>query len=456
MIFCFISLPNTIFFTAFSTNYSHSCQFTSIFEDFQIPHNRLKIKPMKENQPDKEHTKSKLQEGETEQEGGLSMAPPKFSLSAGAGPIQKKDAGGVVQRQANPTSFPWYGVVQGAAPASLLSSAQIDPNNANAIAQIPLNTRILATGRSGDFLNVEYGGQRGFVHVGNVNELGTGNITHQNASPAQAQQLFTEMAGLQFLTTQGQLAPVPYHYPPDGCYARAHLMMQRLTELGYASEKVFAISRTQGGGAGLHVPTPYGPDTTGQPAVDWWYHVAPIIRVQQADGSTQQMVLDPSMTSGPVTISQWTGMMSGQAFQNLSISQVQNLLQQNNGNFPTGQNITYTVPRDNLFPGQFRDGTHMADANADMESVRGRLSDYALYARGHEVAAAVRGVLSGGNVTASALETTLQRFDPMSRFALAALFPNLITQIGQALNDPAATRRIMQLLGPPPSPNPGP
>lgn len=404
---------------------------------------------MKENQPDKEHSKSKIQEAESEQEGGLSMAPPKFSLSAGEGPIQKKDAGGVVQRQADPTSFPWYGVVQGAAPASLLSSAQIDPNNANAIAQIPLNTRVLANGRSGDFLEVEYSGQRGYVHVSNVNELGTGNITHQFATTAQAQQLFTEMAGLQFLTTRGELAPVPYHYPPDGCYARAHLMMQRLTELGYASEKVFAISRTQGGGAGLHVPTPYGPDTAGQPAVDWWYHVAPIIQVQQADGTTQQMVIDPSMTSGPVTISQWTGMMSGQAFQNLSISQVQNLMQQNNGNFPDGQNITYTVPRDNLFPGQFRDGTQMDDANADMESVRGRLSDYSLQAKGHEVAASVRGVLNSGNVTANAIETAMLQHDQFSRYAMGVLFPQLVDQIRTAINDPTAMRRIEALMAQP-------
>jgi hypothetical protein len=141
---------------------------------------------MKENQPDKQRANPQLEGEEKEQEGGLSMAPPKFSLTSGGGPIQKKDAEGVVQRQADPTAFPWYGVVQGAAAASLLSSAQIDPNNANAIAQIPTTTRILATGRTGDFLNVEYNGQTGFVHRNNVSELGEGVITHQNATEVQA------------------------------------------------------------------------------------------------------------------------------------------------------------------------------------------------------------------------------------------------------------------------------
>lgn len=408
---------------------------------------------MKENQPDKQRANPQLEGEEKEQEGGLSMAPPKFSLTSGGGPIQKKDAEGVVQRQADPTAFPWYGVVQGAAAASLLSSAQIDPNNANAIAQIPITTRILATGRTGDFLNVEYNGQTGFVHRNNVSELGEGVITHQNATEVQAQQLFTEMAGLQFLTTRGELAPVPYHYPPDGCYARAHLMMQRLTELGYASEKVFAISKTAGGGAGLHVPTPYGGDAPGgQPAVDWWYHVAPIITVTMQDGSTQQMVIDPSMASSPITISQWTGMMSGQTFQNLSMSAVEQLLQQNNGNFPDGQNIAYTTPRDNLFPGQFRDGTQIDAANADMESVRGNLSTYALYADLHEAAAEIRGVLASGNVTAGAIETALNGISPELRQYFGQVFPSLMTEIGTALNDPSAMQRIQQILAPPPAP----
>ena len=58
---------------------------------------------------------------------------------------------------------------------------------------------------------------------------------------AQAAQLFQQLAQLTFWTNVDTQAPVPFHYPPDGCYARAHLMAERLTELGYASDKVFAI-----------------------------------------------------------------------------------------------------------------------------------------------------------------------------------------------------------------------
>ena len=90
-------------------------------------------------------------------------------------------------------------------------------------------------------------------------------------------------------------------------------MAERLTELGYASDKVFAISTAQGG---LHVPTDYAGDMpVGQqttPGVGWWYHVAPVIHVRDAQGNVREMVIDPSLASGPITIdsANWIGFTS--------------------------------------------------------------------------------------------------------------------------------------------------
>lgn len=66
-------------------------------------------------------------------------------------------------------------------------------------------------------------------------------------TPAQATTIFGELAAMTLWTTTFERSPIPFHYPPDGCYARAQLMADRLTELGFASEKVFAIARTPAG-----------------------------------------------------------------------------------------------------------------------------------------------------------------------------------------------------------------
>jgi hypothetical protein len=39
--------------------------------------------------------------------------------------------------------------------------------------------------------------------------------------------------------------------------------------------------------------------------VQWVYHVAPLVQVQQADGSITPMVLDPSIAKSPLTREQW-------------------------------------------------------------------------------------------------------------------------------------------------------
>ncbi|MCX7113398.1 MAG: protein-glutamine glutaminase family protein [Proteobacteria bacterium] len=52
----------------------------------------------------------------------------------------------------------------------------------------------------------------------------------------------------------------------------------------------------------MWVNTPNHPDGK----VEWYgYHVAPTVPVQKADGSVQDMVIDPSMFDHPVTVDEW-------------------------------------------------------------------------------------------------------------------------------------------------------
>src|SRR5690349_924837 len=75
-------------------------------------------------------------------------------------------------------------------------------------------------------------------------------------------------------------------YPFDGCYARTHVMVRRLVDLGVTPSKIwaFAADRTDP----LWVEIPEHPEGRTQ----WDYHVAPLVVVRGADGTAQEMAFD--------------------------------------------------------------------------------------------------------------------------------------------------------------------
>jgi hypothetical protein len=88
-------------------------------------------------------------------------------------------------------------------------------------------------------------------------------------------------------------------FPADGCYARTHLMIQRLLARGLAPSKVwaFAASITDL----LWTETPdhsYG-------RVRWAYHVAPVLLVREPSGASWEMVFDPLLFDRPVPVEEW-------------------------------------------------------------------------------------------------------------------------------------------------------
>jgi hypothetical protein len=89
---------------------------------------------------------------------------------------------------------------------------------------------------------------------------------------------------------------IPFQYVIDGCFARANKMRLIIEKkFGYCTEKVFSFGDDLYVRAGLW----------GGCCVNWWYHVAPLIRVEVAPGLQMCYVIDPSMFTEPVPLLTW-------------------------------------------------------------------------------------------------------------------------------------------------------
>ena len=264
--------------------------------------------------------------------------------------------------------------------------------------------------------------------------MGEAALEQTELSPAQAARVFTVMSTLTFTDTTGGQSPVPYHYPVDGCYARAQMMAQMLTRAGIASERVFATSTVPGG---LHIPNQFSEDQPGgaPPETTWWYHVAPIVRVKTAAGAIEETVIDPSTQSGPVPISAWLAAMGvapgtysrkthAELMAHLAAPPPGPMM----GTFPAGEQIVYTTDRNTMFPGE---GPHAdsADADAQLEALNPRMTGYAALAATHEIAAAVRTELARPGCTAADVIAAIRKGAPAARAVLWTQFAILRSEV---------------------------
>ncbi len=97
---------------------------------------------------------------------------------------------------------------------------------------------------------------------------------------------------------------IPFDFVRDCCTGRAHEMCRVLQVDGFQPRKVWnyghgwAQSRKR---PTLRVET----DKVPEGFVKWSYHVAPIIPVHLSNGTVEEMVMDPSLFTKPVTIADW-------------------------------------------------------------------------------------------------------------------------------------------------------
>jgi Glutaminase len=88
---------------------------------------------------------------------------------------------------------------------------------------------------------------------------------------------------------------IPFLYPDDGCWGRAHEMCRLMEAAGAAPNKVWIFGN-------LHVVTANNP----QCHVDWGWHVAPTLDVESGS-TTAKYVIDPALFDEPVPQATWAG-----------------------------------------------------------------------------------------------------------------------------------------------------
>jgi hypothetical protein len=94
---------------------------------------------------------------------------------------------------------------------------------------------------------------------------------------------------------------IPFLFPDDGCWARAHEMCRLMINMGHSPRKVWIDHSV---GHNLHVNTRNNPSCF----VEWGWHVAPTLCVRGPKFfQTQRLVIDPSLFTTPVPEATWKG-----------------------------------------------------------------------------------------------------------------------------------------------------
>lgn len=89
---------------------------------------------------------------------------------------------------------------------------------------------------------------------------------------------------------------IPFLYPDDGCWGRAHEMCRLFIAEGESPQKVWIYGS-------LNVDTKNNPNCE----VFWGWHVAPTLCVRRRFFKTEKMVIDPALFTGPVSKATWKG-----------------------------------------------------------------------------------------------------------------------------------------------------
>jgi hypothetical protein len=124
-------------------------------------------------------------------------------------------------------------------------------------------------------------------------------------TPQRAQELFDEMSAKSCDACNASCSShphcIPFKYPYDGCYARAHEMCRLMIAEGESPEKVWIYGS-------LHVPTSNWYECD----IDWSWHVAPTLMVSTpgAPPEGEKYVIDPSLCTAPVTVADWQALQN--------------------------------------------------------------------------------------------------------------------------------------------------
>lgn len=117
-------------------------------------------------------------------------------------------------------------------------------------------------------------------------------------TPARATQIFDDMNSETCVACDPSLSCIPFLYPDDGCWIRAHLMAYDMR--GYSPpedpEKIYIHGCT------LDPFVPNHPDC--RLPWKWGWHIAPTLMVT-LPGGDEKRVIDPSLASAPISETEW-------------------------------------------------------------------------------------------------------------------------------------------------------
>lgn len=117
-------------------------------------------------------------------------------------------------------------------------------------------------------------------------------------TPARATQIFNDMNGETCVACNPSSTCIPFLFPDDGCWIRAHLMAYDMR--GYSPpedpEKIYIHGST------LDPFVPNHPDC--RLPWKWGWHIAPTLMVT-LPGGDEKRVIDPSLASAPISETEW-------------------------------------------------------------------------------------------------------------------------------------------------------
>lgn len=104
------------------------------------------------------------------------------------------------------------------------------------------------------------------------------------------------------------ISGIPFNYPDDCCFSRAHAMCRILRSRNIIPRKIWKYGSGWMQHATLWVRTKNHPD-----GIVWWtYHVAPVIAVQGV-AELCYRVIDPSLFNRHVSIAEWDAIQNDPA-----------------------------------------------------------------------------------------------------------------------------------------------
>ena len=137
-------------------------------------------------------------------------------------------------------------------------------------------------------------------NLGGSTESPTSPAPDPPVSPERLIEIFNDMNSESCAPCNPSSTCIPFLYPNDGCWIRAHMMAYKMRDYSPPEdpEKLFI----QGS---LDPFTPNSPDC-GTPWT-WGWHIAPTLMVNLPSGN-EKRVIDPSLTSGPVSETEWVNL----------------------------------------------------------------------------------------------------------------------------------------------------